>query len=216
MLTREWQVVNIAPVGERKAFSVTLPRSSQAVETAFSVEGLRRLRLGLFSAGLDARFFAWPPANDPDRPPYRGLRPLEAEDAGIYFGRDAPIVEALDRLRGLCASHSAAASGHPRRVGRRQILVPASGPVSAAEARRHAIFCRCPSSGRNGPRSLARRACFLRSKARLRRPRSRYRVPTLRAAIQGGAAKLKPLLQTLVDKATPRPRMAAPNPSRLR
>ena len=36
-----------------------------------------------------------------NRPPDRGLSPLEAEDAGIFFGRDAPIVEALDRLRGL-------------------------------------------------------------------------------------------------------------------
>lgn len=30
-----------------------------------------------------------------------GLRPLEADDAGIFFGRDAAIVEALDTLRGL-------------------------------------------------------------------------------------------------------------------
>ena len=52
-------------------------------------------------AGLDASYFPWPPAHDPDRPPYRGLRPLEAEDAGIFFGREAPIIEALDRLRGL-------------------------------------------------------------------------------------------------------------------
>ena len=52
-------------------------------------------------AGLDARFFQWPPEDDPDRPPYRGMRPLEAEDAGIFFGREAPTIEALDRLRGL-------------------------------------------------------------------------------------------------------------------
>src|SRR6185312_14738646 len=32
---------------------------------------------------------------------YRGLRSLEAEDAGIFFGRDAPVVQALDKLRGL-------------------------------------------------------------------------------------------------------------------
>ena len=40
-------------------------------------------------------FFAWPPANDPNRPPYRGLRPLESDDAGIFFGRDAPVIEYL-------------------------------------------------------------------------------------------------------------------------
>src|SRR5580704_3018300 len=64
IMTREWQVVNIAVAGETEHFSVTLARTSQAVEIAFSAEGLRRLRLGLLSAGLDASFFAWPPPND--------------------------------------------------------------------------------------------------------------------------------------------------------
>jgi class 3 adenylate cyclase len=62
------------------------------------------VRLNGAPAGLDPKHFAWPPASDPNRPPYRGLRPLEAEDAGIFFGRDAPIIEALDRLRGLRAT----------------------------------------------------------------------------------------------------------------
>lgn len=67
----------------------------------FSAEGLQRLKHGLEQAGLDAKYFAWPPAADPNRPPYRGLRPLEADDAGIFFGRDAPVISALDHLRGL-------------------------------------------------------------------------------------------------------------------
>ena len=54
-------------------------------------------------AGLDARYFAWPPDNDPDRPPYRGLRPLEAEDAGIFFGRDGPIVVGARPAARACA-----------------------------------------------------------------------------------------------------------------
>ena len=33
--------------------------------------------------------------------PYRGLEPLEAEDAGIFFGRDGPTIIGLDLLRGL-------------------------------------------------------------------------------------------------------------------
>ena len=78
-----------------------LPRTHDEVKIGFSQEGLTRLRAGLVKAGLDPRFFAWPPDTDPDRPPYRGLRALEAEDAGIFFGRNAPILEALDRLRGL-------------------------------------------------------------------------------------------------------------------
>ena len=66
-----------------------------------SRSGLARLRNGLTRSGLDPRFFAWPPEGDRDRPPYRGMRPMEAEDAGIFFGREAPTIEALDRLRGL-------------------------------------------------------------------------------------------------------------------
>ena len=40
----------------------------------------------------------WPPDTERDRAPYRGLKPLESVDAAIFFGRDAPIVEAMDRL----------------------------------------------------------------------------------------------------------------------
>ena len=59
------------------------------------------MRIGLKQAGLDPRYFEWPPAGKPDRSPYPGLKPLEAEDAGIFFGREAPTVLVLDRLRGL-------------------------------------------------------------------------------------------------------------------
>jgi Novel STAND NTPase 1/TIR domain len=101
LMTRDWQIVNIAAAGETKLISVVLPKTSETVAVRFSADGLRRLKVGLLAAGLDARYFNWPPANDPDRPPYRGLLPLEAEDAGIFFGRDASIVEGLDRLRAL-------------------------------------------------------------------------------------------------------------------
>jgi WD40 repeat protein/DNA-binding winged helix-turn-helix (wHTH) protein len=42
--------------------------------------------------------FAWPPPGDPDRAPYRGLRALEAEDAAIFFGREAAIIRGMDQL----------------------------------------------------------------------------------------------------------------------
>ena len=51
------------------------------------------------------QYFAWPPLGDSDRPPNRGMRPLEAEDAAIFFGRDGPITRrstdcaACERLR---------------------------------------------------------------------------------------------------------------------
>jgi hypothetical protein len=105
-LTDTWQLVRLAAGRDHLMLRVTMPVTGDETHVTFSAEGLARLRSGLARAGLDPRFFAWPPENDQNRPPYRGLRPLEAEDAGIFFGRDAPIVEALDRLRGL---HSAAA-----------------------------------------------------------------------------------------------------------
>ena len=62
---------------------------------------MSRLRTGLDRAGLDARYFAWPPKDDPHRKAYRGLKPLEEKDAAVFFGRDAQIVNGLDRLRGV-------------------------------------------------------------------------------------------------------------------
>jgi WD40 repeat protein len=99
-LTQTWQVVDLAKGSDHAMFRAVLSDGREEHVT-FSKSGLSRLKSGLTKAGLDPRFFAWPPENDPGRPPYRGLRPLEAEDAGIFFGREAPIIEALDRLRGL-------------------------------------------------------------------------------------------------------------------
>ena len=100
-LTSTWQLVRLSAGRDHVMLRVTMPFTGEETHVTFSAEALARLKTGLQRAGLDSRFFAWPPESDPNRPPYRGLRPLEAEDAGIFFGRDAPIVEALDRLRGL-------------------------------------------------------------------------------------------------------------------
>ncbi len=105
--------------------------------------------------------------------PIAALRPLEADDAGIFFGRDGPIVEALDCATRLAGRSSATPVRHPRRVWRRQIVVPASRTNSAARARRPefpAIADHQAGAGRDLP---ARPVCFVRSKARLRSPGSR-------------------------------------------
>ena len=202
LMTREWQIVNIAPTAETKNFSVTLPRTSQAVQVAFNADGLRRLRIGLFSAGLDARFFDWPPESDPNRPPYRGLRPLEAEDAGIFFGRDAPIVEALERLRGLRETPP------PRLL----VILGASG-AGKSSFLRAGLFPRLMRDDRNFlplPVIRPERATIKGETGLLSALEGAFAAATisipradLRVAIQGGAAKLKPLLKALADKATP-------------
>jgi hypothetical protein len=100
-LAGTWQLVPLASGHDHIMLRAVLPGSQDEVHVTFSKQGLMRLRIGLERAGLDARFFVWPPENDPKRPPYRGLLPLEPADAGIFFGREAPTIEALDRIRGM-------------------------------------------------------------------------------------------------------------------
>src|SRR4029079_7560565 len=56
---------------------------------------------GWARAGLEPRWFAWPPPGDPQRAPYRGLAAMEEEDAGIFYGREAATIAALHQWRGL-------------------------------------------------------------------------------------------------------------------
>lgn len=95
-----WQLTNLAHGEDHRPFRIVLPSGMEGYVT-FSSGALRGLKAGLEKAGLDPRFFGWPPETDPGRAPYRGMLPLEAEDAGIFFGREAQIITALDQLRGL-------------------------------------------------------------------------------------------------------------------
>lgn len=100
-MTSEWQLVDLTAGKRDYTTTVTAPPGDKKISIAFAKDGLERLRIGLMQAGIDPRYFAWPPEHDPDRSPYRGLQPLEAEDAGIFFGRDGPTVLGLDLLRGV-------------------------------------------------------------------------------------------------------------------
>jgi len=101
-LTSEWQLSHLAGDGPKSVIAFSHKGKPHQIE--FLTEGLTRLRIGLEKAGLDARYFPWPPADDAKRPPYRGLVPLEEKDAAIYFGRDAQIVRGLDALRSMRAT----------------------------------------------------------------------------------------------------------------
>ncbi|MEM7192858.1 MAG: TIR domain-containing protein, partial [Pseudomonadota bacterium] len=100
-MAAEWQLVDLTAGQLDFVVSVAPPPGNETKTVSYSSDGLARLRIGLMEAGLDARYFAWPPEHDPERAPYRGLEPLEAEDAGIFFGRDGPTIVGLDLLRGL-------------------------------------------------------------------------------------------------------------------
>ena len=98
-LRSEWQLVDLTLNGPTDNAHNTRIGSGTPRHAWFSSSGLEHLRLGLNAAGLEANFFKWPPENEPDRSPYRGLRPLEPEDAGIFFGRDAPVLKMMDLIR---------------------------------------------------------------------------------------------------------------------
>jgi hypothetical protein len=184
-LTGVWQVVNLAGGQDLKLFPTARPGSHEEKHVTFSQSGLVRLKRGLEKAGLDPKFFAWPPEREPDRAPYRGLKPLEAEDAGVFFGRDGPIVEAIDRLRGLGA---AAALRHLRRAGRRQVLVPARGPAAAAGAGRRAF--RRAAADPAGARGAERRERPDRRPDERDAGQAARRAPRGRSGRGGGAATL--------------------------
>ena len=103
-LTAEWQLVDLSAPDSGWSATLSPPRYEPETTVSFSGTGLARLAAGLKKAGLDADTFLWPPAHDPKRAPYRGLLPLDGDDAGIFFGRDA----------GTRAAQAAAAGGAPQ------------------------------------------------------------------------------------------------------
>lgn len=100
-MTAEWQLCHLS--GQGPTDTIRFTHRDEPAEIAFLADGLKRLRSGLQGAGLSASFFPWPPRGDESRSPYRGLEALDAQDAAVFFGRDAEILQGLDRLRGMRA-----------------------------------------------------------------------------------------------------------------
>ncbi len=199
-LAGTWQLVPLSSGRDHVMLQANLPGTHDEVHVTFSREGLTRLRIGLERAGLDARFFAWPPTDDPRRAPYRGLLPLEAVDAGIFFGREAPTIEALDRIRGM--KDGAA----PRFL----VLLGASG-AGKSSFLRAGLLPRLVRDDRNYltlPVIRPERAAITGDVGLLRALNEALSTreitlsrAEIREALAGGAATLRPLLRTLVEKA---------------
>src|SRR5262249_11535802 len=200
-MTTEWQITDLTAGARNYHATVVLP-GGKTTDVALGIEGLDRLRIGLVQFGLDPKYFAWPPANDPNRPPYRGLSPLEADDAGIFFGREAAIIDALDRLRGLREAPQPrllvilAASGG----GKSSLLRAGLLPRLARDDRQFLALpiIRPDRSAITGDTGLLRalEGAFQAGKLSVARA-------DLRAAIDAGAPRLRALLSMLAQKATP-------------
>jgi WD40 repeat protein len=94
--TSEWQYCDL--FGGENTVSVDIGENEPVI---FNGDGLRRLMTGIERAGISVASFQWPPPGQPDRAPYRGWEPFEDIDAGVFFGRDAELVLAMDALRGM-------------------------------------------------------------------------------------------------------------------
>ena len=116
LLKSNWQVADLWSGRDHDSFKVIFPDET-ICHTTLSRSGLVSLKEGLRRAQIDPKTFTWPPEGEPDREPWRGLSPMEPEDAGIFFGRDAQIVSALDAIRSL-------REGNPPRL---LVIVGASG-----------------------------------------------------------------------------------------
>jgi hypothetical protein len=106
-------------------------------------DGHNRLRISLATAGFDPEHFAWQPAHDPHRLPYRGLRPLESQDAGISLA-----------ARGPSWRHWTDYGVYARRLHRHCCLSPArEAPVSrvSTACRRRSPLLTLPAIGRACP-----------------------------------------------------------------
>ena len=113
-------------------------RSTDGPPVRFNTAALYQLRKAIEGTGVGPENFVWPPADDPRRAPYRGWEPFEDIDAGVFFGRDAAIVQGLDELRAMrllwpVSAKVAVRGAGP--VGQRQVVVSAGRVDPAAAAR---------------------------------------------------------------------------------
>jgi hypothetical protein len=99
-LVGKHQLANIAEGEDHSRFIAVFPDNTRQV-TTFSSNGLERLKIGLRRAGLDPNSFVSPPSGQQDRSPYPGIQVFEVDDAAIFFGRDASVVEILEATRRL-------------------------------------------------------------------------------------------------------------------
>ncbi len=76
------------PISERIPSFITDLQFANIANDVQRDNGFQKLRTALLNARISPTMFAWPPPNEPDRAPYRGLRTLEEADAAVCPSSD--------------------------------------------------------------------------------------------------------------------------------
>ena len=184
-LTGTWQIVRLAAGRDHVMLRAVLPITHEEVHVPFRRRVCSVSSTGLEEAGLDPKYFAWPPAERSE--PAALSRPASARSRGrrhFLWPRRADRRGARQAAR-LARDHAAAAPRHPRRIRCRQIVVPARRPVSAAQARRPQFSAAADDPAGAGGDHRRDGSASLRSKARSRRLGIPIARADLRVVIQG-------------------------------
>lgn len=216
------QVCALAGAGATSSFVVQWQGQSRNVE--FLTEGLERLGRGLERAGLTAGSFPWPPQEDPERAPYRGLAPLDGRDAAIFFGRDGEIAACMamlqamrmtpdERVLTLIAGSGAGKSSFLRAglLPRLQFddevflaldaLRPAGGALSGDSGLAKALAGAARRIGMHSPWTLGEVAARLQSDPGALRAMLATLQQRARAALGSDAAQRPPMVVITIDQA---------------
>ena len=94
---KERQIVDLSAPPQAHAEQVEFRGTKQQV--LFNDEALAKVRDYLFKRGITPESYPWPPEGKADADPFPGLSAFTEDDAAIFFGRDADILNALDEFR---------------------------------------------------------------------------------------------------------------------
>jgi len=93
------QLIDLKSGNDHVGRLIILENKSAEKYVYFSKSGLARLKDGLVKAELHPEYFKWPPEDELNRSPYRGLSALSDIDAGIFFGREGSTADLLKKIK---------------------------------------------------------------------------------------------------------------------
>jgi hypothetical protein len=100
----EHQIVDLSAAGDMVAIEADLPgrhgEPARHGEVKFNRQALEKIERSLRLIGVAPESFEWKPHGD-RQSPYPGLEAFKEDDAGVFFGRESRLAEALGVIDGL-------------------------------------------------------------------------------------------------------------------